>query len=127
MDPRGDSQSAWLSALLAPVSVDEFLSRYWLKEHLFCRGSAERFSGLLSWTALNELLEHHWRETYRFRLARQGRDLDPASYADLDGFTPRIRAKDVTDHLRRGPTLSFDAIDGLHAPLQGLAESFEAF
>ena len=127
MDPRSDSTSAWLSALLAPVSVDEFLSRYWLKQHLFCRGSAERFSGLLSWTTLNELLEHHWRETYRFRLACQGRDLEPASYADLDGFTPRIRAKDVTDHLRRGATLSFDAIDELHGPLTRLAESFEAF
>jgi ribosomal protein L16 Arg81 hydroxylase len=119
--------SSWLSTLLAPVSEDEFLSRYWLKEHLFCRGAAERFAGLLSWTTLNEILAHHWRDTYRFRLAHQGRDLDPASYADLAGFTPRIRAKDVTDHLRRGATLSFDAIDELHEPLTRLAESFEAF
>lgn len=118
--------SSWLSALLAPVSVDEFVTRYWLKEHLLCRGSAE-FSGLLSWTAFNRILEHHWRETFRFRLASQGRDLEPASYADLEGVTPRIRAKDVTDHLRRGATLSFDAIDELHQPLTQLAESFEAF
>jgi ribosomal protein L16 Arg81 hydroxylase len=109
------------------VSVDEFLSRYWLKHHLFCRGAASRFSGLLSWTALNEILAHHWREPFRFRLACQGRDLEPASYADLGEFTPRIRAKDVTDHLRRGATLSFDAIDELHEPLTQLAESFETF
>jgi len=57
----------------------------------------------------------------------QGRDLEPASYADLGGYTPRIRPKDVTDHLRRGATLSFDAIDELHEPLTRLAESFEAF
>jgi ribosomal protein L16 Arg81 hydroxylase len=118
---------SWLSALLAPVSVDEFLSSYWLKQHLYCRGSSDRFSDLLSWTALNGILEHHWRETFRFRLALQGRDVDPGSYADLGGFTPRIRAKDVTDHLRRGATLSFDAIDELHAPLTHLAASFEAF
>ena len=127
MDPRIDSTSSWLSVLLAPVSVDEFLSKYWLKRHLFCRGSAERFSGLLSWTVLNAILEHHWRETYRFRLACQGRDLEPALYADLGGFTPRVRAADVTDHLRRGATLSFDAIDELHEPLTRLAGSFEAF
>jgi len=127
MDPRSDSNPSWLSALLAPVPVDEFLSRYWLKQYLFCHGSSERFSGLLSWSALNEILEHHWRETYRFRLARQGRDLEPGSYADLGGFTSRIRAKDVTDHLRRGATLSFDAIDELHEPLTQLAESFETF
>jgi hypothetical protein len=76
---------------------------------------------------LNEILEHHWRETYRFRLACQGRDLEPASYADLGGFTPRVRAADVTDQLRRGATLSFDAIDELHEPLTRLARSFEAF
>lgn len=127
MASRSDSRSSWLSELLAPVSVDEFLSRYWLKQYLVCCGPAERFSGLLSWAALNEILEHHWREPFRFRLACQGRDLDPASYADLEGFTPRIRAKDVTDHLRRGATLSFDAIDELHEPLRHLAESFEAF
>ena len=127
MDPRSDTKPSWLSALLVTVSVDEFLSRYWRKHHLFSRGSADRFSGLLSWTALNEILEHHWREHYRFRLASQGHDLEPSSYADLGGLTPRIRARDVTDHLRRGATLSFNGIDELHEPLTRLAESFEAF
>jgi len=107
--------------------VDEFLSRYWLSQHLFCRGAADRFSALLSWTALNDILEHHWRETYRFRLACQGRDLEPASYADLEGAIPRIRAKDLTDQLRLGATLSFDGADEVHEPLRRLAESFEAF
>ena len=127
MDFRSDSESSWLSALLAPVSVDEFLARYWVKQHLFCRGSADKFAGLLSWTALNEMLAHHWREPHRFRLARQGRDLDPATYSDVGGSNVRIRAKDVTDQLRRGATLSFDAIDELHGPLTRLSESFEAF
>jgi ribosomal protein L16 Arg81 hydroxylase len=126
MNPRVDSRS-WLFDLLAPVQVDEFLSTYWLKNHLFCRGPADRFSPLLSWAQLNELLEHHWREAFRFRLARQGRDLDPASYTDQGPYGPRVRPKDVTDHLRRGATLSFDAIDELHEPLRCLAERFERF
>jgi hypothetical protein len=33
----------------------------------------------------------------------------------------------VTDHLRRGATLSFNGIDELHEPLTRLAESFEGF
>jgi len=127
VDRRADRETAWLAALLAPVSVDEFLSRYWLKQHLFCRGAAGRFADLISWADINAILEHHWRETFRFRLARQGRDVDPASYADLDGFTPRIRARDLTEHLRRGATLSFDAIDEVHEPLTPLARAFEAF
>jgi ribosomal protein L16 Arg81 hydroxylase len=127
MDPRSESKSSWLSALLAPVSADEFLSRHWLKQHLLCHGSAHRFSGLLSWTSLNEILARHWREPQRFRLACRGHNLDPASYADVGGSNPRIRANDVTDQLRRGATLSFDAIDELHEPLTRLSESFEAF
>jgi len=121
------SDGSWLAALLAPVSVDEFLANYWLQQHLFCRGARDRFAHLLSWTTLNEILNHHWRETYRFRLACQGRDLTVSSYADPDGFTPRIRVGDVTDHLRRGATLSFDAIDELHEPLSRLAGEFETF
>ncbi len=117
--------AASLSALLQPVSVAEFLSQYWRAEHLFADGSADRFTTLLSWTSLNRLLEHHWRETYRFRLARQGRDLDPTSYTDTDGTTPRIRATAVTDLLRRGATLSFYGVDELHEPVTRLAESFE--
>jgi ribosomal protein L16 Arg81 hydroxylase len=116
-----------LAAILHPVTIDDFISRHWLKQPLLCRGSIERVHGLLSWATLNQILEHHWRETYRFRLARQGRDLDPASYADLDGYTPRIRPRDVTEQLRCGATLSFDAIDELHEPLTRLAEAFEAW
>jgi ribosomal protein L16 Arg81 hydroxylase len=127
MQLQSISRPAWLTAVLEPVSLEEFVSKYWLKRHLICRGSSERFRGLLSWTELNRILEHHWRETYRFRLAVQGRDIEPASYADLGGYTPRIRPKDVTGHLRRGATLSFDAIDELHEPLTRLAEAFESF
>jgi ribosomal protein L16 Arg81 hydroxylase len=125
MEHRDDPR--WLAELVAPVSVSEFLSTYWLRRHLFSRSVRDRFATLISWPVINGILEHHWRETNRFRLARQGRDLDPASYADLESFTPRIRSRDVTDHLRRGATLSFDALDEVHTPLRRLAESFEAF
>ena len=127
IDRRAAPETAVLSALVAPVPLDEFLSRYWRQQHLFSRGPADRFAALISWADINAILEHHWRETFRFRLARQGRDLDPASYADLDGYTPRVRAHDLTEHLRRGATLSFDAVDEVHEPLTRLARVFEGF
>jgi hypothetical protein len=52
--------------------------------------------------------------------------MDPASYADVEGFTPRIRPRDLTEQLRCGATLSFEAIDELHQPLTELAEAFES-
>ena len=129
MADRGirDRGSAALAALLEPLTLDEFLARNWRQCHLWCHGAADRFSDLLSWPILSRILEHHWRETYRFRLARQGHDLDPASYTDEGRFTRRIRAREVTEQLRCGATLSFDAIDEVHEPLTRLAESFETF
>lgn len=115
-----------LTGLLGPVSATEFFSRYWTRQHLHGRGPAARFSALLSWTALNRILESHWREIYRFRLAKQGRDIDPSSYADLALSPPRVRSRDVLEHLRRGATLSFHAIDECHEPLARLAEAIEA-
>ena len=106
--------------------MDEFLASYWRRRHAWCHGAADRFSDLLSWSILNRILEHHWRETYRFRLARQGHDLDPASYTHEGRFTKRIRASAVTEQLRCGATLSFNAIDEVHEPLACFAESFEA-
>jgi len=116
---------SWLAALVAPVPAREFVDSYWTARPLFCRGSRQRFADLLDWDQLNDILEHHWREVFRFRLAFKGRDIDPAEYADLDGYTPRVRAKDITDYLRSGATLSFDAIDELHPPLTRLAEAFD--
>ena len=72
------------------------------------------------------MLEHHWRETFRFRLAMEGRDLNPASYVDSAGTTPRVLAKALTERLRGGATLAFNGVDELHEPLTRVAESFEA-
>jgi ribosomal protein L16 Arg81 hydroxylase len=120
---RADST---LSSLFAPLSLDEFGSRYWRQRHLLCRGAAERFAGLLSWAEFNRLLEHHWREPHRFRLARQGRDLEPATYIDAGSTTPRIRSAVVAEQLRCGATLAFHAVDEVHPPLRRLAEAFES-
>jgi len=122
---RDGSDPAYLSALVAPLSADAFLSTCWRQQPLFCDGSPSRFAALLSWPTLNRILEQHWRETFRFRVAKRGRDLDPSEYADVELEIPRIRPRDVTDHLRGGATLSFDGIDEVHEPLTRLAQSFE--
>jgi hypothetical protein len=120
-----DRDLACVAALVAPVPADTFLTTYWRAQPVLCPGPPSRAATLLSWDDLNGILEHHWRETYRFRLACRGRDLAPDSYADVAANPPRIRAHEIVAHLRRGATLSFDAIDELHAPLTALADAFE--
>ena len=115
-----------LTELLQPLPIGDFVSTYWRRHHLLCRGAAGRFSGLLSWPELNRMLEHHWREPFRFRLTMQGHDLDPSSYVASAGTTPRVLAKELTGHLRSGATLAFNGVDELHEPLTRLAEAFES-
>lgn len=117
--------ASW-SALHEPLPAEDFLTNHWRHRSFVSRGDADRFARLLSWPAFNRILAHHWREIYRFRLAQQGQDIDPASYADLDGVPPRVRSRDLTRYLRCGATLSFAAADEVHEPLTRLAESIEA-
>jgi hypothetical protein len=124
MHLRSEPQPS-LAELLAPATVTDFLAEHWRQRHLIVRGRVDRFSALLAWSDVNTILARHWREPFRFRLALQGRDLDPASYADLAGDAPRVRANDVTALLRRGATLAFHAVDDVHAPLTSLAESLD--
>jgi cupin superfamily protein len=113
-------------AALVQIPLDEFRARFWTKQHLLSRGSADGPADLLSWPIFNRLLAQHWREPVRFRLARDGRDVDSVSYVDAGGTTPRIRPERLVDHMRCGATLAFHAIDELHDPIRTLAEAFES-
>lgn len=123
-----DAGPQWFTRLLEPLSPERFFAAYWLKQHVLCRGNHKRFTQLLSWNEVNDILNHHWREGFRFRLAKQGRDLPVEAYSEpgtVDLGT-RVRSRDVLLQLQRGATLVFDAIDEVHRPLKLLAESFEA-
>ena len=94
--------------------------RYWLKQHLFCRGAADRFSALLSWTALNEHSRASLARDVSVPAGLSGARPRPGIVLGLEESHTRIRAKDVTDQLRRGATLSFDgdrrSARAAHAP-----------
>jgi hypothetical protein len=122
-----ESPRLGLADLLAPMSTEEFCARFWRIRHLLSRGAAARFAHLLSWTTFNRLLEQHWRETIRFRLTRNGRDLDPMVYTETRKTSRYVRPAAIAEQIRRGATLAFHAIDEVHPPLRKLAESFEAF
>ncbi len=115
-----------LAALIAPVSLDDFCSTWWRMRHLLCGGPADRLSDLLSWPAFNRILERHWRDTSRFRIACEGRDVDKSRYIAGAAESPHVRPDALIDLLRCGATLAFHAIDEIHEPLAALARSFEA-
>lgn len=120
-----------LSRLLEPCAPDEFLASAWGRDFRHVRGARGKFSRLMPWSRLNDLLAQHRLDSPRLRLTREGKPVPTSSY--LRHATggrnktpiPRLRATDLTNQLRDGATLVLDAVEELHAPLTALAESLE--
>jgi hypothetical protein len=120
-----------LARLLEPCAPEEFLASAWGRDFRHVRGARGKFSRLMPWSRLNDLLARHRLDSPRLRLTREGRPVPASSY--LRHATggrnrtpiPRLRAADLTEQLRDGATLVLDAVDELHAPLTALAESLE--
>lgn len=121
-----------LAALLAPVDAQTFLQTCWGKAFRHVPGTPGKFSGLLPWAVLNSILEQHRLDPPRLRLTREGKPVPPASWLTYQSNRrstgqpiPRLRAAELTRHLREGATLVLDAVDDLHPPVTGLAENLE--
>jgi hypothetical protein len=121
-----------LAGLLTPVEPDGFLRTCWGQNFLHVPGVAGKFSELLPWPALNQILEQHRLDTPRIRLTREGKPVPADSFLayQTNRRRPnqpiaRLRAAELTRELRDGATLVLDAVDELHPPITFLCESLE--
>ncbi|MDQ3907600.1 MAG: cupin [Acidobacteriota bacterium] len=121
-----------LSELLEPCAPEEFLASSWGRGFRHVRGRAGKFSELMPWPRLNDILARHRLEPPRLRLMRDGKPVAASDYirhttggAKRKVTIPRLRATELTDQLRAGATLILDAVDELHAPLTRLASALE--
>ncbi|HVG31136.1 MAG TPA: cupin domain-containing protein [Pyrinomonadaceae bacterium] len=120
-----------LARLLEPCAPEEFLASAWGRDLMHVRGSRGKFSRLMPWSRLNDLLARQRLDSPRLRLTREGKPVPASAY--LRHATggrnktpiPRLRAAELTSQLRDGATLVLDAVEELHAPLTELAESLE--
>ncbi|HEY0078983.1 MAG TPA: cupin domain-containing protein [Pyrinomonadaceae bacterium] len=122
----------YLERLLEPCLPADFLASVWAKKHFYVRGWPGKFSPLLPWKQLNEILRRHRLDFPRLRLMRDGKSLPTSSYlryASGGGSrktpVPRLRSAELERHLREGATLVLDAVDELYRPLEELAEGLE--
>jgi hypothetical protein len=124
---KGDS----LERILEPCRGEEFLASSWGKTYKHIRGWPGKFTRLLPWHELNEILRRHRLDFPRLRLMRDGRRVAVASYirnaTNLRRRTsiPRLLPAELTGHLRAGATLILDAVDELYRPIEELAEGLE--
>jgi Cupin superfamily protein len=121
-----------LPQILAPYPVEQFLKEDWLRTVKHLPGWKGKFTGLLGWSRLNEILGQHRLEPPRFRLALDGKIIPSESYVKYSvsrrrnySHAPRLLPTAITEHLYQGATLVLDSVDELHEPLTRLAESLE--
>ena len=119
-----------LSDLVSPTPVDAFLREHCGQRFFHQPGAGERFDGLLSWAALNRILEDHRLEPPRLRLARDGAPVPDERYAvrrrTRRGVSyPVLDPARLREELAAGATLVLDGVDELHRPVRDLAASLE--
>jgi ribosomal protein L16 Arg81 hydroxylase len=120
-----------LAKLLEPCLPEDFLNSSWGRTHTHIRGWAGKFSPLLPWESLNEILRRHRLEPPRLRLTQDGKAVASSNYlrhvqsGRNKNSIPRLLPVELTAELRRGATLVLDAVDELHQPLEELAEGLE--
>ena len=121
----------YLAKLLEPCLPEEFINSSWGRTYKHVSGRPGKFSHLLPWERLNEILSRHRLDFPRLRLTENGKSLPANAY--LRHVTsgrqrisiPRLMPAELTAQLRRGATLVLDAVDELYAPLEELARELE--
>jgi Cupin superfamily protein len=121
-----------LPEILSPYAVDKFLKDDWCRSVKHLPGWKGKFTGLLTWPRLNEILRHHRLEPPRLRLAMNGKIIPSEGYVKYTvsrrqnySRVAHLLPTVITEHLYQGATLVLDGVDELHKPLTQLAESLE--
>ena len=115
-----------LDDVLAPLSGEEFLQRYWGQSFVHVPGDPAKFSHLLSWARLNQILAYHRLRPGRLRLFRDTKEVPSSDYLDTRaGREPRLKALEMTNLLAEGATLIVDEMDDLEPAVRDLAVGLE--
>ena len=121
-----------LRALLSPIAAEEFLRQDYGQRFLHVPGRRGKFSALLPWQVLNEILEEHRMEPPRLRLTRAGKPVPGEKWLSWQsnrrksGYPiPRLNSTALSRELREGATLVLDNVDELHRPVRQMAQALE--
>jgi len=115
-----------LEDVIAPLGRDRFVSDYWTKSHLHLKGQKGRFTPLLPWDELNDILEWHQPSPQHLRLYQDGRQIDPGRFIDHQGAEPRLNAGALIAALSQGASLVMDNVQSIVPRVAKLAAALQA-
>jgi ribosomal protein L16 Arg81 hydroxylase len=115
---------------LKPYSWDEFKKSIWGRSCLHVPGYPGKFSEIVTWSALNNILVERQLSSPRIELAKDGQRIDDRFYIDSPtlerGMTaPRIIAAKFYQKLREGSTLIVNFMDEMYGPIRDVSEMLE--
>jgi len=132
LSPTEQSDVFELRDLLAPIAAEGFLRRDYGKRFVHVPGRPGKFSALLPWPVLNQVLEEHRLEPPRLRLTREGKPVPADQWLSMQpnrrktgSHIPRLNSTALHRALREGATLVLDNVDELHRPVRLMAEALE--
>ncbi len=119
--------------ILAPVTPDEFFTKYYGKLPLHVPGSPDKFAGIMSWAKLSDILNITtvWLGGKRLQLNRDNVMVPPDEYSlltpDLTSGTEMLRPdpERVIELLRQGASMVCNDIDSLNPDLIATATALE--
>ena len=112
--------------IVSPLGADAFLRDYWLKNFVHIPGKAGRFTELLTWADLSDIIEQHRLMPPRIKLFKDGQAVDPAHYLTPAMFgVPRLDAGGLAVCLAQGASLILDDAQELAPRVQELMQSFQ--
>ena len=112
--------------ITAPLGAQVFLRDYWLRQLVHIRGKAGRFTALLSWDALNGILQQHRLTPPRLKLYKDGQPLDPSQYLTPAMFgVPRVDAGRLVLSLAQGASLILDDVQEMAPHVRDLMGAFQ--
>lgn len=112
-----------LAALVAPLSVEEFVARYWNREFRAWPGQAGRFAALIGWDEINHILATQRIEPPRLQLVKTGKAIAADKFINASGPNRRIDAGAVTAQLAQGATLVLSFVDEMVPRIGALADA----
>jgi ribosomal protein L16 Arg81 hydroxylase len=113
--------------VIAPLTLDAFLTSHWEKSWLHLPGTADRFAGLLSWDDLNAILENTRMAPPHIRLSRDGITIEPERYVHTPpgaGNVPRVDPGRLVALLAEGATLVLYGLENVAPNVRALSDSF---
>jgi hypothetical protein len=115
--------STAFEAILAPLSVDQFLGLHLGIAPLHLSGAAGRFHHLLDWDRLARLLESHPLEPPRFSIVKAGKTIPGERYLRQNGGgIARIDSGALSLLLDAGATAIINHVDDLVPAIGALAD-----